>query len=237
MSDDEKKNYSGFLVECPEHLVTREDLLRCRGLAYARNLLGSWEEFSYDSGEPLAGEDKHNTKPPYKYHMLARRSGTRLLLLATHKEVAEHLIDRRLQSLFRPRLRAVMIGVDQLVKALTHKPTTYAVSLAHARVPAFGAVLRTMSFYGDDLGQASLFRNQLDLMVFYTCGLRHSRGGNEIVRLGAEGFVSFYLHAPSKVREVEEVLRFLRTYGYLSTEIIEDLGGEHDLNRPSTDVT
>jgi hypothetical protein len=114
-----------------------------------------------------------------------------------------------------------MIGVDQLVKSLTQKPTTYVVSFAHARVPAFGAVLRAISFYGDDLGDAALFRQQLNLMVFYTCGLREARGGGEIVRLGSDGSVSFYLHGPSKVLEVEEVFRFLRVSGYLATAIIE----------------
>lgn len=116
-----------------------------------------------------------------------------------------------------------MISVDQLVKSLTQRPTTYVVSFAHARVPAFGAVLRAISFYGDDIGDASLFRQQLDLMVFYTCGLREARGGSEIVRLGSDGSISFYLHSPSKVLEVEEVLRFLRASGYLTTDIV----GEH----------
>jgi hypothetical protein len=227
MSEDIKKNYSGLLVECPDQPVTREGLTRCAGLSFSRDAKGSWEQFLFESHEPLAGEDRRIFKPPYRYPILVRRSGTRFLLLSNHKDVAEHLVVQ-LGPLFRPRLRSVMIAVDQLVKALTLKPTKYVVSFAHARVPAFGAVLRAISFYGDDLGDAALFRQQLDLMVFYTCGLREARGGGEIVRLGSDGSVSFYLHTGSRVLEVEGVLRFLNKSGYLATRIVDERedGGE-----------
>ena len=219
MSEEGTKNFSGLLVECPDHRIVREDLNACRGLSFRGQYVGHWEQFTYDSHAPLAGEDPRIIAPPYKYRILVRRSGTRLLLMANHKEVALHVLEH-LQPLFHPRLRGVAIGVDQLVKGLTQKPTSYVLSFAHARVPAFGAVLRAISFYGDDIGDAPLFRQQMNLMVFYTCGLREARGGNEILRLGSDGSVSFFLYSPAKALEVEEVLRFLRTSGYLTTDIV-----------------
>ena len=66
-------------------------------------------------------------------------------------------------------------------------------------------------------------------MVFHTCGLREARGGPEILRLGSDGSVSFFLHSPAKVLDVEEVLRFLRSEGYLSTDIVDSSsGGTHE---------
>jgi hypothetical protein len=219
MSEDANKNFSGLLVECPNHPVTREDLVACRALTFTGPFAGKWESFSLESRDPLAGEEPRIVAPPYRYHLLIRRSGARLLLLGNHKDIAPHVL-RLLQRVFRPRLRGVKIGVDQLVKGLTEKPTTYVLSFAHARVPAFGAILRSISFYGDDIGDASLFRQQMALMVFHTCGLRDARGGPEILRLGAEGIVSFFLSNPSKALEIEDVLRFLRNSGYLLTDII-----------------
>ena len=225
MSEEVNRSFSGLLVECPDHKIGREDLVGCRGLSFAGPFAGRWESFSFESHEPLAGEDARVAAPPYKYRILIRRSGVRLLLLSNHKDVAEQVLGL-LQPLFRPRLRGVKIGVDQLVKSLTQKPTSYVLSFAHARVPAFGAVLRAISFYGDDIGDASLFRQQLNLMVFHTCGLREARGGPEILRLGSDGTVSFFLHSPAKALEVEDVLRFLRSEGYLSTDIVDSSPGE-----------
>lgn len=91
--------------------------------------------------------------------------------------------------------------------------------VAYARVAAFGAALRNISFYDDDLGEASLFRENMHLLNVFVCGLRHTEEGSEVVRLGSDGSISFNMQSPSKVVEVEEVLRFLRQEGYLSTEI------------------
>ena len=96
----------------------------------------------------------------------------------------------------------------------------YALSFAHATTPAFGTSLRAISFYGDDLAEASLFRDQIGLMVFFTCGLREAAGGSEVVRLGAEGGISFFLTEARRVLEVEKTLTFLRPEGYLASEIL-----------------
>ena len=118
-------------------------------------------------------------------------------------------------TVFSPVLQRVPIAVDSLVKDLTVHPTVYAMSFVHARVPAFGTSLRAISFYGEDLADASLFRESASLMNFYTCGLRSVNGGGEIVRLGSDGTISFYMRGSEDVQAVEEALHFLRSHGYL----------------------
>jgi hypothetical protein len=96
------------------------------------------------------------------------------------------------------------------VKQLLRQPRDYALSFVHARVPGFGNALRALSFYGDDLAGASLFREHADLLVCYTCGLRKAAGGTEILRLGVDGNVSFFLGDQKRLRAIEDTLRFLR---------------------------
>ena len=217
---DEIRNLSGLLLDWPARAIQRADILRNEGVRFEAKIEGSaWERFTFASKKPLHGEDPSVAGPPYHYPIVARRSGSRILVLSLTRQIVEHLLDFELHRVISPPLRRVSIAVDQLVKNLAERPTSYALSFAHARVPAFGASLRAVSFYGEDLAEASLFREQLSLLVFFICGLREAKGGNEIVRLGGDGFVSFAYSGPRRVTEVEQTLAFLRAEGYLSTEI------------------
>jgi hypothetical protein len=216
----ESRNFSGLLLEWAGNAIQRGDLLRAAGLRFD-GLVGSsaWEKYVFDSPVPLRGEDLSVYDPPFRYPLICRRSGSRLLVLSVSRSIAERLLGVEFHAAFVPRLKPVPIGVDQLVKGITARPTEYALSFAHARVPAFGATLRAISYYGEDLAEAALFRDQLPLMVFFTCGLREARGVNEIVRLGGDGHVSFLLSTPRRVIEVERALSFLRREGYLASDL------------------
>jgi hypothetical protein len=224
MNHDQSPSLNGLLLEWPSRPVKREDILRSRDLEFHSTLHGSrWEQFVYSAAIAFRGEDLLGKKPPFRYRVVVRRSGARLLVLSDARRIVEHLVDTSLNDLFPPYLRRVSIGVDALVKAMVKKPTIYSLTFVHARVPAFGASLRSVSFYGDDLTEASLLRENVALMNFFTCGLRPAAGGQELVRIGGDGSISFYLVKSTVLQEIENALAFLKQQGYLSSEV---LGGE-----------
>lgn len=214
---------SGFLLENPHSYITRSDLLRCDKLQFVTTVQGTrWEKFTFFSDIPLKGEDIENINVPFKYHVFCRRSGPRVLFLSTSRDLANYIIDNYLSGIFTPPLRRLTIAVDDLVKALIDKPTKYLLSFVYARSPAFGSALRALSFFGDDLAEASLFRDCSHLLNYYSCGLRSSVGGSEIIRIGAEGFISFYMSGSNRIIEVETALSFLRDGGYLPDMMLSD---------------
>jgi hypothetical protein len=216
---------SGLLLEWPVRAIQRADLEQCRQLRF-QDLVGNskWEKYVYTSHEALRNEDSFGASPPFQYEIICRRSGPRILILSEGRSIVEHLVKDNLDEVLPPGLRRVSIAVQELVTAITARPTLYVLSFVHARVPAFGAALRSVSLYGDDLAEASLFRDQLPLLIFFICGLRRATGGSEIVRLGADGTISFRFTDPrdERIREVEEILRFLRSERYLVTDIWPD---------------
>ncbi len=217
MPFDQTKNLSGLLLDSSSGAIERDDLLACNRLKFF-NLVGKtgWEVYSYHSPEPLRGEEPETGT--FVYSIVCRRSGSRLLLLGSGREIVPYLLERELNTLFSPQLRKVQIGIDPLVKAITKSPGDYVLSFAHARVPAYGANLRSVSFYGDDLANAGFFKDHIEQMTFFTCGLRQVIGGTEIVRLSTDGAISFIFTDADRVKEVERVLHFLRTEGYLDPE-------------------
>jgi hypothetical protein len=217
MAAERTRTLSGLLLDASTGTIEREDLLACQRLKFS-SLVGKtgWEIYSYHSPEPLRGEEPE--AGAFIYLVVCRRSGSRLLVLGSGREIVPYLLERELNLMFSPQLRRVQIGIDPLVKAITKIPGEYVLSFAHARVPAYGANLRSVSFYGDDLANARFFKDHIELMTFFTCGLRHAVGGAEIVRLSTDGAISFIFTDAERVREVERVLHFLRTEGYLDSE-------------------
>lgn len=216
MLPESGKTISGFLLEWVR-FVRKTDLLECDGFRFGRSIGRTrWELYTYDSAIPLRGEDIGDSGG-FKYSIVCRRSGSRLLILSTGREVIEYLLANVFNKAL-PSLHPVHIAVDSLVKSITLHPAAYVLSFAHARLPAYGANLRSVSFYGDDLANATFFNERLALMTFFTCGLRHAVGGPEIIRVGTEGTVSFIPTDAKRMLDVEKALRFLRDDGYLDVD-------------------
>jgi hypothetical protein len=210
-------NYlTGRLLNWSQESVNMVDLLRCKRLTFVR-MVGSshWEELRYKSIVPLYGEDSTLIPGPYEYPVICRRSGARLLILSEHSDIVDYIIEEEFKDIFSPRLRHMNVAVDRLVKAITLKPTIYVLTYAHARVPAFGSNLRLITLYGEDLGQASLFHHMLKELTFASCGLRLAAKPKEVVRLSADGAVSFLPANKQRLDHVEQILGFIRREGYL----------------------
>lgn len=220
MDEHESYSLSGSLLEWPVRAIQRAQLEACKALEYKQPVGTSrWEEFQFTTDVPLRGEDATSVRGPFRYIVICRLSGSRMAILSHNRRIVDRLTDRLVAEVFALRLRRVSIAVDSLVTSLVERPTRFCLSFVYARVPAFGAALRNVAFYGDDLGEASLFRENIHLINVFVCGLRRTEGGSEILRLTSDGRISFNMRSPEKVNEVEEVLRFLRQEQYLTTEI------------------
>lgn len=218
---DDPHILSGLLLEWTNQIVSRKMLSNTSRIKFKSEIPGGhWEEYVFHSAVPLRGEEQDDGRS-FLYPIVCRRSGPRLLLLSISRPIVEYLLENELKTIFLPRLRRVSIAVDELVKALVNKPTIYSLSFVHARTPAFGSSLRSLSFYGEDLAEASLLREHVSLMNFFACGIRRTTGGNELVRIAADGGISFYSTSFDKFLEIEEVLRYLRQEAYLISGILE----------------
>jgi hypothetical protein len=213
---EDNRSYSGMFLNWPSRTVDKDDLLRCSNLRFTGFVNKTkWEEYKFRSKEALLDEVISADTPYVDYPIICRRGVQRLVLLSIAHKVIEHFLREELDNIFIPHLRAVKIDVHRLVRDLTLRPTVYVLGYVHAKLGVFGALLRSASFYGDDIAEASLFKDHIEIMSFSTCGLRSAIGSNEIVRLNSDGSLYHILHDPDRLMEVEKVLNFLHQGGYL----------------------
>lgn len=221
MRTESYRNLSGLLLESPGGPIGVHDIERA-AVRFDRAIGDTrWEQFVFTSSTPLLGEPTIESSS-FDYLVVCRRSGPRILLMSPHREVVDHLLERNLGKAFVPRLRHVPIAVDDLVRAIVDKPSLYSLSSVHARVGAFGDNLTSVSYYGEDLGEAQMFRDQMEKLSFYACGLRSTIDGTRLIRLGSDGAISFMLTKPEnrRIQDVEKVLIFLRRHHYLPVDVL-----------------
>jgi hypothetical protein len=176
-----------------------------------------WDRFTYSSAKPLLKEEQLPIDGAYRYPLLLRRSPRGRMVLLSKSLVIVNVvleaerIEARRQPLVSPpqEFRRVKVAVHDLVADLTTHPTEYVLTRVDANVPAFGQALKYISFYGDDIAEAVLFREYLPVMRCYACGLRSVAGTQEILRIGSSGVLSCSIPNRARARAIEEVLFFL----------------------------
>jgi hypothetical protein len=216
--DDLNLHYSGMLYEWPVGAIKFELFEKITSISDLRIIYNTqWETFIYSSNEPLRQEDRiFNISGPFKYRFIMRRSGPRLLILSENITMVLKFMEMFSFQALSPPPSPVTIHIEHLVHFLSKNPTEYALSYVHARVPAFGVSLKSISFYGDDLASASFFKTNFELLNPFICGIKHLKGGSEIGRLYTDGKVSFSFSIVEKIIEFERLLTFLRDNKFLS---------------------
>jgi hypothetical protein len=215
------RSYQGYLFSWsnPHGLITRTQLCECERLTFKRALVdgsdqeNGWETFEFQATAPIMKEAPGLSV--YPYEILCRRSGRRILLLAREREIVDELVARQLNKIFTPNLRPVLIRVGDIVRLLVEKPKKYVLTRAYTRVPGFGVFLSAISFYGDDLANAKLFRDLLPALNYTTIGLAELGGAGEIVIVGTSGRVTFSMTGVERLDEVEQALGYLSKSGFI----------------------
>ena len=210
-------NLSGYILESSSEPVTNETLTIPEQVTFVREFskAKNWELYNFKSKQPLLGEVEQDLNASYDYPVICRRSGRRFLILSIGRNIIDHLLSNIFAPIIRPTFQNVPVAIHDLVTRITQQPQRYVLSFVHARVSGYGAAVRAVSFYGEDVGEADIFRSNLYLFNCFTCGLRNVAGGGEILRINSEGFVYFLCPSELRLREVQLILNFVRDLGFL----------------------
>ena len=173
-----------------------------------------WFTYIFKSNRPLLNEPP-DIPPPYEYVVVLRASGDKALLISPTKRIINYLLNEVIASDIIKYFYKVTIDVNSIVGYISEHPDIYLLSYVHGRVQAFGDALRGISFYGKDLARAKLFRDQIDMMTAYTCGIRNLQTRKEIVRLSSDGSISFNFSKAHSGKLVEDVLAYVSNLGFL----------------------
>lgn len=242
---------SGFLIEVKEHAFNRNDFAAGPRLRYDGNIgTTRWEIYHFSSPYAYRSEHLMGLEAPYIYPLYVRRSGGRALVVSPTRRAVQTVIDQDLRRVFGAELMKVAINVDAMVRAMVVHPAEYTLTYLHALMSSLSEV-KSISLFGEDLGGARFVQDNLQLMNVVSCGVRRIREKkleenagvvegaedeeeeeqesekrteedlSEALRIGSDGYISFYYRGADSLRAVESGLHFLRERGYLLESLLE----------------
>ena len=166
-------------------------------------------------GEPETSSPLH-----YYYSFLFRQGGKgRFLLVSEHTELVVILLKRLGMN---AQVRPPEIKVKELVNHLATKPSLYVMSAVYAHIEGYGQALKSIAFYGSDVGETVLFRQLLPQLTPHRVSLRDVSRRAEILSIGARGEISFTYATGSSLIDVDHGMRFLSEKGYLNWEMDDE---------------
>lgn len=169
-----------------------------------------WTTFTWESPRPFLAEPAG--LQGYNYRFFVRHSKRRFLLLAEHGVLVQELL-RAGQLL--PRLMAPTVNIPALVRDTVERPGRYVLSAVYARVEGFGQALRSIIFYGSDLGEADMFRSTISGCVAYRATLKDAAGSADTLSISARGDISFHYDGAGSLMHVDRALAHLSGRQYI----------------------
>lgn len=177
---------------------------------------GGWSRFTYRSERPLKREKDLPASGYYQYAVLARLGVGKIALLSEGNNIVRLILKREIIKESAFRTKQVRMDVARLVDDICEAPGEYALNRVDAMVVSFGQALRVVSFYGEDVGEARLFRDNRQHLQCYGCGLRRSGGKGDVCRLTARGVISFRYDSRASLIAVNQALHYLSANNYIA---------------------
>lgn len=218
--------YTGYAYD-GRSVVDLDAALAGKGTLRSTGDVEGWRTLILDTGKAILPTGMLMADGPYEYPIAILKADDLLVIAAQHKKVVDYLRFVQLGRVFKPTVRRAIIDIDLLVdhllewsavEASAHdEPPPYVMSYVHAQTIAFEPQLKSTMFYGDDIGEAGLFRRIRPLLRCAVCGVRRS-DGPEVLRIGTDGSVSFALPSRGRVirlRLAAEAIDYVRRRGFL----------------------
>jgi hypothetical protein len=147
------------------------------------------------------------------------RGLSKIVVLAEKKHITEHAIFKSVNHRVFPQFRKVAVNLDALISRCSERECEFLVTSLHGRFSGPSQFVKSMSLYGEDVTQSSIYRDNADLFNFGSCGIGRRLYDNvprfsqpdegEIARVGNDGYLSFLSGDAARASEFVNAVNFV----------------------------
>lgn len=180
-----------------------------------------WSRFWVSFERALSVGDEPHPEGGYRYPFLCRISDDRYILVSTDSANVEFFLEH---AGVAGHVDAPRIHVDKAARELVFPPKdaqgriagrTYTLGAVYGAVEGYARALRNVSFFGDDLADAELFRTALDQISVTRLTLRDPRTERELLSFNSTGGLDFHFRGAAQLNAIDTLTSFFRHHGYI----------------------
>ncbi|MGB0697676.1 MAG: hypothetical protein ACPGOY_18645 [Rhodospirillaceae bacterium] len=181
--------------------------------------LKKWSKYKLVCFHPLNEEEKRNQPPPYEYDVYIIVGQRNILILSPRKRISEYTKSNILDKKIYPNIKKVNIRLDDLISHCSTNKSEFLITSLHGRFSGSSKNLRSMSLYGDNVTESSLYSENAKYFNFHSCGLGRrlfdglprlsANPEGEIVRIGFDGFLTLNISSRKDALELNRVIKYI----------------------------
>lgn len=208
--------FSGMILKPVERpKVKFQDFIsQVKGVSDIQKISGTeWFSFTLRMKEPINIEDKPSRSGNFEYPFISRWGGETFICTASNREYALFLIEKLIPStglFFRPQ----GIDVNGFTKKTTYQPNKYSITSISARISTWGAALRSVSFFGEDITSSGILIENIERLNVTSCGIAEATTSREIIRIGSRGSINFSIANTQNYNSIDKILKYLKFHNF-----------------------
>lgn len=180
-----------------------------------------WSYFWLDFESALSAGDEPQPDGVYRYPFLSREAEDRYILASTDSSSVDHFLE---QAGVAGLVDSPRIHVDRATRDLVFPPMDikgqtpgrrYTLGAVYGAVEGYARALRNVSFFGDDIAEAELFRYALEQMSVTRLTLRDPNTDRELISLNSTGGLDFHFRGSKHLNSIDALTAFFRSSGYI----------------------
>lgn len=208
--------FSGMIlkpIEKPK-VEFEEFMAEVKGVSNVNKIAGTeWFSFTLSLKEPINLEDKPSRSGAYESPFISRWGGESFICTSSVREYSSFLIEKLIPStglIFRPQ----GIDVNGFVKKTTYQPYKYSITSISARISTWGAALRSVSFFGEDVTSSGILIENIEKLNVTSCGVAEASTSREVVRIGSRGSINFSIANIQNYNSIDKILKYLKYHNF-----------------------
>lgn len=183
--------------------------------------MGFWMPFE----RALSLGDEPQEDGLFRYPFLCRASDDRYILASTDSDHVDALLER---IGIAGHVDAPRIQVDRAARELVFPPADaqghapgrkYTIGAVYGAVEGYARALRNVSFFGDDIAEAALFRHSLEQISVTRLTLRDPSTDRELISLNTTGGLDFHFKGAKHLNAIDGLTSFFRANGYIEWRV------------------
>lgn len=180
-----------------------------------------WSHFWFDAKTAITTGHAPDNDGVFRYPFLCRIADDRFIIASTEAKVVDFFFEVTGTA---GLVESPRVLVDRAARELVFPPQDvegrtsarrYTIGAVYGAVEGYARALRNVSFFGEDIAEASLFRTALEQISVTRLTIRDPGIDRELISINTTGGLDFHFGQPKFLNNIDALTGYFRLHNYI----------------------